>query len=175
MMNTAILYNSDNDGYNALGPVERRDLAGDHTDDDGLLVDESLTTVSDGVDITESDAVLIDDEPVPSLDWTKSGPKPTTRIISQTIPLIAGADGISLGSPIQVLPADPNRECLIFRLTAGAPDVRWSDDLASCYGAGMIADTDQPVQIPHTGALWILPTVDAPSAYLHYHAVVRNV
>jgi len=175
-MDTAIPYETpETDGYNALGPVEARPLAGDTSDDDAQYVEEILTPRSDGVVIGPEDLDTFDDEFVDAYDWTRDGPKPTTRIISGTTVLIAGATGGSLGSPIMILPADPNRVSLRFRTTAGAPDIRWSDELQTCYSAGMHADTDQPVDIAHTGALWILPISDDPTAYVHYHSVTRNV
>jgi len=186
-VDTDIKYDSpETDGYNALGPTEARTLAGNPDDNDGVIFDEAFIANSDGATLGPNDveAITSDEDLDVNGDesgwsWESQGPRPTTRIITGTT-VLAGtgansATGI-LGMPIQILPADPNRIHLRFRTTAGAPDVRWSDELQTCYGAGMMSDTDQPVTIDgHTGALWILPKDDSSTAYIHYWAVTKNV
>lgn len=173
---TDIPYSSPDDGTNALGPTQATPIAGDTKDDDGAIFDAALKAAPNGIEsypelvefAVDNDADIPHDssDGEPPVDWDHINVKRTTRIISGKLPLAGG------GSPIMVLPADPNRLWLRFYAEA---DVKWSDELSTALFAGTHRSTDQPVDnLPHTGALYISPLVEDGTKYVHFWAVSVN-
>lgn len=127
-----------------LGP-----LAGNHSDDDGLVIDETFEEPMHGPqDVV---GVIPEKEKLPI----------TTRMISRTFTFTS--DGTTNPDPIQAFGADPNRKELIIRVrengAAGNRLALGSDKTDVYNGASVLPTAAVPMPewrtTQHTGAVWL--------------------
>jgi hypothetical protein len=149
----------DDDGGNGA-PV----LAGDHTDDDGIVLD-SL------VDPRAEPPTPSDMPGSPKVELSE--PKPLTRLLTGSIKLLASWDAV------QLLPADPLRLSLqMWAASDTATDyARFSDDAGKIQvkSSSAMLWSGQLLQLPlpHTGPVWVsCPDATGPVTVC-YAAVTR--
>lgn len=134
-------------------------LAGDHTDDDGVAMDEILQAPDHPPFVY--DAVIPNDpEEVPSTD----------RIIGRRVGMSGGDD------PVLFMAADPNRKNLYFYYTANNNNasVAFGSEKSNCYAGPRIQNIvtvggtvrSNIVELRgYTGALWLYPDTTGGITY----------
>lgn len=125
-------------------PVPLGTLAGDWHDDDASVYEADFDHGDVGPDKFSGVP-----HPKPSI-------KPNTRLLTRTVTV--GTVNASLVDPIQIIPADPNRQNVSIVVSgAAATSFRIGAEKTDCYNGNDIPcpSTNAPIVLNlHTGALW---------------------